>query len=83
MDEATSAQDSATQNLIYENLEKSGFFENKILIKIAHRLSTVCHSDVIFVLGNEGKFIAEGTHQELIKSCKYYADLVNFEKGDL
>jgi len=83
MDEATSAQDSATQNLIYENLEKSGFFENKILIKIAHRLSTVCHSNVIFVLGNEGKFIAKGTHEELIRSCKYYADLVNFEKGDL
>jgi len=83
MDEATSAQDSATQELIYRNLEQSGFFKNKILIKIAHRLSTVCHSDEIFVLGNEGKFIAKGTHEELIKNCEYYADLVRFEKGDL
>jgi ABC-type bacteriocin/lantibiotic exporter with double-glycine peptidase domain len=70
MDEATSAQDSSTQNTIYRNLEESGYFKDKILIKIAHRLSTVCHSDRIFVL-SDGEFIAEGTHKELTKSCKY------------
>lgn len=83
MDEATSAQDSETQALIYKNLEDSGFFKNKILIKIAHRLSTVCHSDKIFVLGNDGKFVGEGTHGYLIQKCEYYRNLVAFEKGDL
>lgn len=83
MDEATSAQDSETQALIYKNLEDSGFFKNKILIKIAHRLSTVCHSDKIFVLGNDGKFVGEGTHEYLIQKCEYYRNLVAFEKGDL
>lgn len=83
MDEATSAQDSETQDLIYKNLEVSGFFKNKILIKIAHRLSTVCHSDKIYVLGEDGVFIGEGTHQELLESCEYYMKLVAFEKGDL
>jgi ABC-type bacteriocin/lantibiotic exporter with double-glycine peptidase domain len=83
MDEATSAQDSETQDLIYKNLELSGFFKDKILIKIAHRLSTVCHSDKIYVLGEDGVFIGEGTHQELINSCEYYKKLVAFEKGDL
>ncbi len=83
MDEATSAQDSETQDLIYKNLEVSGFFKDKILIKIAHRLSTVCHSDKIFVLGEDGVFIGEGTHSELLESCEYYKKLVAFEKGDL
>lgn len=83
MDEATSAQDSETQDLIYKNLEVSGFFKDKILIKIAHRLSTVCHSDKIYVLGEDGVFIGEGTHSELLESCEYYKKLVAFEKGDL
>ena len=83
MDEATSAQDSETQDLIYKNLELSGFFKDKILIKIAHRLSTVCHSDKIYVLGEDGVFIGEGTHNELLESCEYYKKLVAFEKGDL
>ena len=51
--------------------------EYTILI-VAHRLSTVIDCDKIFVVDN-GKVIAEGTHKELIKSCKFYKKLYDAE----
>ena len=40
---------------------------------MAHRLSTIV--DIIFVV-HDGVIAAEGTHEELLKSCDYYADLI-------
>lgn len=75
-DEATSALDNETQASIQkaiENLQK----EYTILI-IAHRLSTVINSNRILFLDN-GKIIAEGTHDELIRSRKEYQELYEAE----
>ena len=71
-DEATSALDNETQEQIQRaigNLQG----EYTILI-VAHRLSTVIDSDRIFVV-DEGKIVADGTHQELLRSCQFYHDL--------
>ena len=51
--------------------------EYTILI-IAHRLSTVIDCDRILFL-DEGKIKAEGTHQELLNSCKNYQNLYESE----
>lgn len=67
-DEATSALDNETQLSIQQaimNLQK----KYTILI-IAHRLSTIVHSDRILVL-EDGKIVAEGTHDELLKTKEY------------
>ena len=40
---------------------------------MAHRLSTII--DIIFMV-HDGVIAAEGTHEELLKSCDYYANLV-------
>lgn len=75
-DEATSALDNETQSKIQqaiENMKK----EYTILI-IAHRLSTVINSDRILFLDN-GKIIAEGKHNELLKTCKKYKELYEAE----
>ncbi len=75
-DEATSALDNETQSHIQkaiENLQK----DYTILI-IAHRLSTVIHSNRILFL-NDGKIEAEGTHQSLLKSNKEYCKLYEAE----
>ena len=40
---------------------------------MAHRLSTIV--DIIFVV-HDGVIAAEGTNEELLKSCDYYADLI-------
>ena len=41
---------------------------------IAHRFSTIAHADLIVVL-NEGRIIATGRHDELLRSCPFYVTL--------
>ena len=40
---------------------------------MAHRLSTIV--DIIFEV-HDGAIAAEGIHEELLKSCDYYTDLI-------
>ena len=72
LDEATSALDSRTEQAIQATLERIA--ENRTTIIIAHRLSTVVHSDRIVVLDN-GRVAESGTHEELLTSGGLYADL--------
>lgn len=74
LDEATSSLDNITEKLIQEALDELS--EGRTTLVIAHRLSTISNADEILVLTEEG--ISErGTHQELIKSKGYYAELYN------
>ena len=45
------------------------------VVTVAHRLSTIVDSDVIYVV-HDGVIVAQGTHKELLKSCDFYANLV-------
>jgi ATP-binding cassette subfamily B protein len=72
-DEATSALDSNTEKVIIENLNT--FFENKTVVIIAHRLSTVKNADQIIVL-EDGKIIEKGNHKELVAIKGNYFNLV-------
>ena len=75
-DEATSALDNETQKSIQEAINNMKG-EYTILI-IAHRFSTVVNSDKILYL-EDGKIKGEGTHEELLKSCKGYKKLYELE----
>ena len=68
-DEATSALDNVTQAKIQRAIEQIG--EDRTIVLIAHRLSTVIHADRILYM-EDGKILAEGTHEELLKSCEPY-----------
>ncbi|WP_196891520.1 peptidase domain-containing ABC transporter [Aureivirga marina] len=72
-DEATSALDANNERVIMENLNQ--FFENKTVIVIAHRLSTVKNADQIVVL-EKGKIVEVGTHDELVYAEGNYYHLV-------
>jgi len=72
-DEATNALDANNEQVIMENLEK--FFENKTVVIVAHRLSTVKNADKIIVLDN-GKIVEEGNHVELTAKRGAYYTLV-------
>lgn len=72
-DEATNSLDANTEKAIVENL--SGFFRNKTVIIVAHRLSTVRNADKIVVLEG-GRIIETGNHQELVESRGAYYNLV-------
>ena len=54
------------------NLRDSGI----TVIIVAHRLSAIRGCDNIFVI-KDGKIIDNGKHEELIKRCDYYAELVS------
>lgn len=72
-DEATSALDAENEKIIHDNLQT--FFQEKTVVVIAHRLSTVKNADKIIVL-KKGQVIEQGTHIELVNSRSEYYYLV-------
>jgi ATP-binding cassette subfamily B protein len=72
-DEATSALDSLTEEEITGTIRDISENRSHISILIAHRLSTVMHADVIYVL-EKGHVVESGRHDELIAmKGLYYA----------
>ncbi len=72
-DEATSALDANNEKVIMEKLNV--FFENKTVVVIAHRLSTVKNAHQIVVL-DKGKIVEAGNHESLIAKKGSYFNLV-------
>ncbi|MFD2942684.1 peptidase domain-containing ABC transporter [Flavobacterium notoginsengisoli] len=72
-DEATSALDANNEKEIMRKLDI--FFENKTVVVIAHRLSTVMNADQIVVL-DKGKIIEIGNHSALVEQKGNYFELV-------
>ena len=73
LDEATAALDAESEHLVQQAI--SDYRVGKTVIIVAHRLSTVMHSDKILVM-SQGKIIEQGTHDELLQKGGAYADLV-------
>ena len=48
------------------------------MLIVAHRLSTIQHSDQIIVLNN-GEIVEKGTHQELLKHKGLYYKLYELQ----
>ena len=85
LDEATSALDSESENQVQQAIDsmmnKHKFMksseiavhESVTVIVVAHRLSTVRHADVIYVI-EKGAVVEKGAHDELISqhSSAYY-----------
>jgi len=79
LDEATSALDSESEHAIQNALQ--GIMDNKTVIAIAHRLSTLRQMDRIIVM-DAGRIIEDGTHDQLIQKKEgHYAKLWKMQSG--
>lgn len=72
LDEATSAVDAKSEKLIQEAIDRLRV--NRTCLVIAHRLSTIKHADNIYVM-KQGRVLGHGTHNELMQTNDYYAEL--------
>jgi len=73
LDDAVSAVDTDTEEKILSSLKNER--KNRTTIIIAHRISTIKHSDHIIFL-DEGRIIEEGTHDELVRLNGQYNSIV-------
>ena len=76
LDESTSALDGPNEHRMREAIDAVA--QDRTLLVIAHRLSTVVDSDQIIVL-EHGRILGVGTHSELVKSTPLYAELAKHQ----
>ena len=76
LDEATSALDAESERSVQRALDK--IMVGRTTLIIAHRLATVLRADRIIVM-EEGRAIASGSHEQLLKSCPLYARLAQLQ----
>jgi ATP-binding cassette subfamily B protein len=76
LDESTSSLDGVNEQKM--RLAIDAVAEDRTLIVIAHRLSTVVDSDSIVVL-DHGRVVGTGTHSELVASVPLYRDLAKHQ----
>ena len=73
LDEAMAAVDSENERLIGEAIDDLS--KDKTVITIAHHLNTIRNSDQIIVM-DKGLVLDTGSHEELMKRCDFYRDMV-------
>ena len=74
LDEPTSALDPIAEKTINDEIMQLCEKEDKTLIIISHRLSTIVNVDKIYMM-KEGEIIEEGTHNELMNKKSAYFEM--------
>ena len=82
LDEATANIDTETELLIQDSLEKMKNIGTMLIV--AHRLSTIQHSDNIILLSH-GQIVEQGNHQQLLhnKGMYYHLYTLQYQKQQL
>ena len=80
LDDSTSAVDIKTDASIQKSFAE--FIPDTTKLIIAQRVSSVQHADLIVVM-DEGKIVATGRHEELLKTCDIYREVYESQQeGD-
>ena len=72
LDDSTSAVDTATDAKIRQAFANELKDTTKIII--AQRVTSISEADLILVM-DDGRIVAQGTHEELMKTCEIYRDV--------
>jgi ATP-binding cassette, subfamily B, multidrug efflux pump len=78
-DDCFSALDAATDARLRAALKADT--QNATVLIVAQRVSTILHADQIIVL-EEGRMTGVGTHEELIRTCPEYQEIVASQLGE-
>lgn len=78
LDDSTSALDAKSEKLVQEALEKE--LKDTTTFIIAEKIVSVMNADKIIVLDN-GRLVAQGTHQELLKNSPIYQEIYATQKA--
>ncbi|MEV2241002.1 ABC transporter ATP-binding protein [Micromonospora sp. NPDC049891] len=71
LDEVTSALDPVNEAAVHDGIER--LMAGRTVVMVAHRMRTVQRADrVVFV--DDGRFVEEGSHDELLRRGGRYAD---------
>jgi ATP-binding cassette subfamily B protein len=76
LDEPTASIDARSESEIFKRVERLS--DNKTVLIISHRFSTVRNADKIYVL-DKGKIKEEGSHAQLMKLNGIYSELFNLQ----
>lgn len=79
LDDSTSSVDVETETKIQDAMRS--WLKDSTSFVVAQRISTVLHADKILVV-DEGKVVAQGTHNELMKSSFVYREIYDSQLGD-
>ena len=81
LDEPTSGLDAASEQAVFEALDR--LMKGKTSIVIAHHLATIRRANIIFVV-KDNTLVERGTHDELLAAGGLYSELydIQFRKED-
>ncbi|HEV2495415.1 MAG TPA: ABC transporter ATP-binding protein [Terriglobia bacterium] len=81
LDEPTSGLDAASEQAVFEALDR--LMKGKTCIVIAHHLATIRSADIIFVV-KDSALVERGTHEELLAAGGLYSELyeIQFRKEE-
>lgn len=77
-DEPTTGLDLETERILQSSIGKLA--EDSTVITVAHRLHTIKNADKILFMEN-GKFLASGTHADLVRTVDAYRNMVTLQQG--
>ncbi len=73
-DDCFSALDFKTESLVRSSLREE--LKDATVIIVAQRVSSIMDADKIVVLNDDGTIAGVGTHDELLKTCRVYEEIV-------